>query len=178
MQPTTVGFAHASTLPATRFLGLDLHKESGKLIVNQPEFIKKILTKFRMEFCNPTFNPMDPGTRFTFLNVANIRRGEERHGKCALSLSRSCQMSALSLHHVEAWLFIRHQSSRKILSESRTFSLERNKENYCISAWNYPTRHRILKEERTFHNWLHWCGLWGWPNYPLLHLWFRLFRSW
>ena len=65
MQPPTVGFPHASTLPATRFLGLDLHKESGKVIVNQPEFIKKILTKFRMEFCNPTFNPMDPGTRFT-----------------------------------------------------------------------------------------------------------------
>ena len=52
-------------LPATRFLGLDLHKEDGRLVVNQPEFIKKILIKFYMESCNATSIPMDPGIRLT-----------------------------------------------------------------------------------------------------------------
>jgi hypothetical protein len=53
------------SLPATRFLGLDLHLRSHKILINQPEFIKKVLNKFNMGSCKPTSIPMDPGTRLT-----------------------------------------------------------------------------------------------------------------
>lgn len=51
-------------LPATRFLGLDIHRdrESRSILINQPEFIKKILCRFNMATCNPTTIPADPYT--------------------------------------------------------------------------------------------------------------------
>lgn len=51
------------SLPATSFLGLDLHLRNHKIIINQPEFIKKVLSKLNMGSCKPTTIPMDPGTR-------------------------------------------------------------------------------------------------------------------
>lgn len=63
-------------LPATRFLGLDIHRdqEQRKILINQPEFIKKILVKFKMDTCNPTSTPADPCTR---LNLEMSPTSEE-----------------------------------------------------------------------------------------------------
>jgi hypothetical protein len=54
-------------LPATRFLGLDIHRdqEQRKILINQPDFIKKIIVKYKMDSCNPTATPADPCTRLT-----------------------------------------------------------------------------------------------------------------
>ena len=55
------------SLPATRFLGLDIHRDRSRrqLFINQPDFVRKILTKFHMNACHATAIPADPGTRLS-----------------------------------------------------------------------------------------------------------------
>jgi hypothetical protein len=55
------------SLPATRFLGLDIHRDrtQRQLFINQPDFVRKILTKFHMDTCRASAIPTDPGTRLS-----------------------------------------------------------------------------------------------------------------
>jgi Reverse transcriptase (RNA-dependent DNA polymerase) len=55
-------------LPATRFLGLDIHRDRSQrqLFINQPDFVRKILRKFNMSACvtTRTGRQVTPSTRY------------------------------------------------------------------------------------------------------------------
>jgi hypothetical protein len=53
------------SLPASRFVGLDITRDrpNRKLYVNQPDYVKKMLRRYRMDECDPVSVPAHPGNR-------------------------------------------------------------------------------------------------------------------
>ena len=47
----------------TYFLGMEVHQEKGKILVNQRKFSSELLMKFSMEGCSPVDTPSSLGIK-------------------------------------------------------------------------------------------------------------------
>jgi hypothetical protein len=45
------------------FLGLEVRQEETGIFISQEKYAKEILKKYKMESCNPTSTPMEPGAK-------------------------------------------------------------------------------------------------------------------
>lgn len=71
---------------ASQMLGMRVEQkqEEGQILVNQEQYIKKILKKFNMSDCNPCSTPMDPNVK---LSKNESVKTDEKNGSNSLSRS-------------------------------------------------------------------------------------------
>jgi hypothetical protein len=72
------------TLPPNRFVGLDItrNREDRTPLVNQSDFIRRILKRYNMEDCNQVSIPADPNNRVNAKMSPNTEEDKREMEKC------------------------------------------------------------------------------------------------